>query len=819
MNLLPMILKMSLATVVYILVTWIVWRFWARRKPGIGPRILVGLIFGACSVLSNHISVDYGHMLLNVRDIGPLAAGLFFDPLSGIIAGVVGGTERFIAGELWGLGRYTQLACSVSTVLAGFLPVILRFRVHRNQRPSVLYSFSLGAVTEVFHMYMVYLTHRDDVRTAYEVVEVCAFPMIVFTALGLAACSLVVTLASGEASGLFHRKQEQKTLAHKFRFWLMLGTALIFLVNFVISFWLQTQTALETADYKLNDWSEDLNTNLQSSLRYSRQMLQYIRNEILSDLHVIATGLEHTDQITSGQLNTIRYATKDRGIYLLSSSGTVLVTGGEAFPSFSSFTPESGYPSIREVFAGSAQETLLTNSEDGILAVVRCGSGFLCSYASFSARINDVPFDDVNSAFSEYALPKVTDYLLLMDSGEGFTISSGSLPDSGKLSPAQNSLLRGHLDGKVFYSEDLFVPGLCLFRPMSINGLYSLVIYRADEAFADRDSQAYENTFSDILIFWVLYLIISTLIDRMVIRPLGSVNTSLNKITAGNLEETVSVRSSAEFEVLSDDINATVDTLKGYINAAEKRMEKDLLLAKTIQAAALPRNFTFPRTDFELYATMDPAQEVGGDFYDFFFVGPSRLALVIADVSGKSIPGALFMMRAKAAIRNTAESGVSSPAEIFRRANRFLCEGNDAEMFVTAWIGIIDLNTGKIECANAGHEYPMICRAGGQYELFRDKHALALAVMEGAPMKEYTLEFNPGDRLFVYTDGIPEAINRSEEAYGAERLLAALNGHLGDTQEQLLKAVREDLSAFVGEAEPFDDVTMLGFEYTGTPSA
>ena len=169
----------------------------------------------------------------------------------------------------------------------------------------------------------------------------------------------------------------------------------------------------------------------------------------------------------------------------------------------------------------------------------------------------------------------------------------------------------------------------------------------------------------------------------MVVEPLGSVNASLQKITAGELNETVNVRSATEFELLSDEINTTVDALKGYISAAEKRMEQELTLARTIQDSALPRNFTFPRADFELFATMDPAKEVGGDFYDFFFTGPDRLALVIADVSGKGIPGALFMMQAKAAIRNQAETGIS-PAEVFTKANHVLCDGNDAEMFVTA---------------------------------------------------------------------------------------------------------------------------------------
>ena len=251
-------------------------------------------------------------------------------------------------------------------------------------------------------------------------------------------------------------------------------------------------------------------------------------------------------------------------------------------------------------------------------------------------------------------------------------------------------------------------------------------------------------------------------------------------------------------------------------NAQEKKKAgvEGRELARTIQEAALPKNFHFPRGDFDLYAMMDPAKEVGGDFYDFFFVGPDRMALVIADVSGKGIPAALIMMRAKTTICSRAESG-ESPAELLCRANDMLCEGNDAEMFVTVWLGIIDLLTGRMRCVNAGHEYPVAMRAGEDYAYVKEKHGLALAAMEGMRYKEYELQLNPGDRLFVYTDGAPEAINRSEEAYGPERLIQAQNMRKGENMAALLPAVREDIAAFVGEEHQFDDITMLGFVYHG----
>jgi serine phosphatase RsbU (regulator of sigma subunit) len=211
---------------------------------------------------------------------------------------------------------------------------------------------------------------------------------------------------------------------------------------------------------------------------------------------------------------------------------------------------------------------------------------------------------------------------------------------------------------------------------------------------------------------------------------------------------------------------------------------------------------------------MDPAKEVGGDFYDFFFVDQNKLAMVIADVSGKGIPAALFMMRSKTAIRGLAESG-QTPSEILYRANNTLCEGNDAEMFVTVWLGIIDLETGLMKCANAGHEYPVIMGAGRDFEVLRDKHGLALAAMEEMRFREYEVQMNPGDRLFVYTDGIPEAIDEQVEQYGMDRLVEVLNGVKDARMESILPVVRKNIADFAGNAEQFDDITMLGFTYFG----
>ena len=223
----------------------------------------------------------------------------------------------------------------------------------------------------------------------------------------------------------------------------------------------------------------------------------------------------------------------------------------------------------------------------------------------------------------------------------------------------------------------------------------------------------------------------------------------------------------------------------------------------------------FPdRKEFDIYASMDPAKEVGGDFYDFFFIDDDHLCLVIADVSGKGIPAAMFMTISKIILANTAKLG-KSPAETLENANSAICPNNTEEMFVTVWMGILELSTGILTASNAGHEYPVIKRAGGAYELMKSKHSPAVATIEGLKFREQEFYMRPGDSLYLYTDGVAEATNSKEELYGTDRMTEALNRHAGEPVKELLVSMKREIDAFAGEAPQFDDITMLGLYYFG----
>ena len=244
--------------------------------------------------------------------------------------------------------------------------------------------------------------------------------------------------------------------------------------------------------------------------------------------------------------------------------------------------------------------------------------------------------------------------------------------------------------------------------------------------------------------------------------------------------------------------------------------ETELNMATEIQMSMLPLTFpAFPdRSEFDIYASMDPAKEVGGDFYDFFLIDDDHLATVIADVSGKGVPAALFMMSSKILLNDHATIG-GSPAEILERVNKLVYANNKAHMFVTVWLGILEISTGKLTSASAGHEYPMI-NVNGKYELLKDKHGLAIGAMPNSKYKDTEITLNKGDSIFVYTDGVAEATDANNELFGTDRTLEALNAiRAGVSQKEILAGVRSAVDAFVKEAPQFDDLTMLGLKYFG----
>ena len=333
-----------------------------------------------------------------------------------------------------------------------------------------------------------------------------------------------------------------------------------------------------------------------------------------------------------------------------------------------------------------------------------------------------------------------------------------------------------------------------------------------------------------IMVLVILALLViagqSVFLHRTLLQPLQQISEEATRFSKENViserKLAEKIRNRDEIGHLAASIDKMEEQIQDYvgnltkITAEKERISTELSLATRIQADMLPNIYpAFPeRAEFDIYASMDPAKEVGGDFYNFFLIDDDHLCMMIADVSGKGVPAALFMMASMIILANNAMIG-KTPAQILTDTNAAICSNNREEMFVTVWLGILEISTGKLTAANAGHEYPVIKRPDGAFELLKDRHGFVIGGMAGMKYKEYELKLEPGAKLFLYTDGVPEATNAESVLFGTDRMLDALNADPEAAPEALLKNVRRAVDGFVKDAEQFDDLTMLCMEFRG----
>ena len=343
------------------------------------------------------------------------------------------------------------------------------------------------------------------------------------------------------------------------------------------------------------------------------------------------------------------------------------------------------------------------------------------------------------------------------------------------------------------------------------------------------DLQADMREFLVVVILTIMIVVLAAIllcfffVKRKIVNPINKIR-NVSKSMVDNLENEesidVSINTGNEIEELFDSFKEMYGDVKDYINklssvtAEKERIGAELDVAKHIQASMLPCIFpAFPeRKEIDIYATMEPAKEVGGDFYDFFMVDERHLAIVIADVSGKGVPAALFMVIGKTLIKDHTTPGCDL-GKVFTEVNRLLCESNSEDLFITAFEGVLDLVTGEFVYVNAGHEMPYISKAGSDFEVYKIRAAFVLAGMEGMKYRAGSMMLEPGDKIFQYTDGVTEATNVNNELYGMDRLGKILNKVKDGIPNEILPAVKQDIDEFVGEAPQFDDITMLCLEY------
>ena len=763
-------------------------------------QLIIGVLFGIMAIFATTTfgGFDVGDgTIMNVRDAAPLCAGLIFGAPAGIFAGLIGGIYRFVAVYFGLAGTYTQFACSISTILAGFIAAILRKYMFDNKKPTWLYGIGIGMVTEVLHMLMIFFTNMDDAVNAFEFVKLCTLPMVIGNGLAVGIAVLVVSVIGREKVRF---KKEQKQISQTFQSWLFVCIVIAFVATSLFSSVLQTgmsevQTN-KTIEMSLSDVYQDI---LDASNENLLKKTESIKEEYLGgvSLGVLASKynvievniIDETGYISDS--NVAEYIGYDMSSGTQSNEFvTTLLDGGE-----------SGY--IQDYRPTSYDD--VTFRKYGAIAL-QDGGFIQVGYDSTQFRADiDKYVKEVsknrhvgNSGF--VAICDETFNLVTYRSDfEGAELQKiGITFDPAKIS-----------QGEIFESMVYNKAYLCSYR--FVEGYYIVGAMPKFEAMFMKEVSVYVNTFMEILIFASLFVLIYFLIKRIIIDNLRKINKGLGEITNGNLNVKVDVRSNEEFASLSDDINQTVGTLKRYIKEAAARIDKELEFAKQIQYSSLPTAFP-KKNSFKLYAEMITAKEVGGDFYDFYMLSDSTIAFLVADVSGKGIPAAMFMMRAKTVIRDLAERGLE-PDEIFTIANEKLCENNDAGMFVTAWLGILDTKTGLMKFANAGHNPPLFKRHGEKFEYMKARSGMLLAGMEGIKYRKNELQLMPGDKMYLYTDGITEATDINTQLYGEQRLLEFVNSLENTEPESLCKLIKEDVDKFVGTAPQFDDITMLALNF------
>lgn len=397
---------------------------------------------------------------------------------------------------------------------------------------------------------------------------------------------------------------------------------------------------------------------------------------------------------------------------------------------------------------------------------------------------------------------------------------------TSRMSPAELDVFLGNVDNGFEIVSNEYGHVCSWYFPYKDKTGKIIAVIGADYDFGE----IYDQMFREVarMVIAVLCTLIITLtilllvLSRQVFVPIKKISVRMGNYTTEEGFKASEIKSVGEirdicssFENMSDEIQKHIGDIQ-RMTVEKERIDTELNMAANIQASQLLTEFpAFPeRTEFDIYASMTPAKEVGGDFYDFFFIGDDHLALVIADVSGKGIPAALFMMSSKMLINNYSLFD-DKPSDILGAVNKRICKGNKDNMFVTVWLGILELSTGKLTCCNAGHENPVIKKADGKFELLNDRHGLFIGATDLARYKDYEIQLEKGDVLFVYTDGVPEATNASFELFGNDRMVGALNSAPDDSLKGLLDAVKKATDEFVGDAPQFDDLTMLAVKYFG----
>ena len=608
-----------------------------------------------------------------------------------------------------------------------------------------------------------------------------------------------------------------------FQKWLFILIAFAFTFTFGLSIYLQTQQAKEGAEKQIRLKMNEVMEKISSNEAYLAGTCEVAKEEILVRARVVAKTLQLTPKTIDDAdlMNEMAGLLGINQLYVIDTHGTVVAAVPRSFkgrdmntdPMSVQFSRIMTTPSLEVgLVNGRGRDNDKFNERAAVIRKDGKGVVYICREAAYLKEI----FEVAN-------IKNITRNIHLGDDGFLYVSEGNNVVSAEDVNIVGKSLLvTTGIDPKKlqggqgqFWVKLNQKKHLCMYE--KYERFYIIGALPASEIFANRNKTAITLIFLNLLLFGSVFIIVSEMIKRVVINGIESVNTSLRRITEGDLEEKVEVLSNEEFATLSEGINSTVHSLRKAITDAASRIDNELEFARAIQLSAMPNIFPpYPnRNEFDIYAAMYTAKNVGGDFYDFFLIDDNHLAIIIADVSGKGIPASLFMMTSKTVIKNFAESGIPAK-EIFTRTNTYLCENNEACMFVTAFLGILEINTGKFTTVSAGHNPPLIMRHdGNDVEWLHSEGGFVLAGIPGGLYAQSEWQLEAGDKVFLYTDGVTEAFNKNGRMFGEDRLKDCLSSNYARNANlfTLLSYIRQEVELFAGEAEQSDDITMLVLEY------
>ena len=736
-------------------------------KDGRAKQILLGVAGGAASAVLTlwlRLYMPETDSFADLRDAPAILLALFAGPVPALVAGTLAALTRAAVGLFAGIGAATWFGSALATFCATLAAVAARRWIFLGERPSFALGAAVAAIVEMLHMAVVLTVGFADFSQAFAVIVA----VIPFQCGGVAALVAIASLA-------LNRRQNGREN-------LVVATLVVSLVTFMTLVYFAM--AREASDV-----AKGLGPMTAGMHMHSCNLATVLYGIVLSVLAFAFAA--YAKRLTARRVRAVRRAAEAVGRFHVGLRGRFAISLVAIFGIVGGLVAMFVANAVRIQYErGYAESALLyvrnmARYIDGERVRGYVATGRKDEYYESILKLLFRLREGADIKYFFVIVPKGTAFAYVWDTGDQKGAEAGEL---GKLEDDfEEDEMQMYRD--VFHQK--LESGCFVHRSRTYGYLMSatapilgadgrpVALACVDIPMDDVDRQVNRVVFSIALVTLVIVLLCLAgfyfFVSRFIVSP-----------------------------------------AERQIQAEQERIHAELNVARKIQADALPNVFpAFPgRSEFDIFALMDPAKEVGGDFYDFFLVDDTHLAMVIGDVSDKGVPAALFMMTTKTLVKARTSRG-GTPAEILRDVNDRLCEGNESGMFVTVYLAILDLTTGECRSANAGHEHPALRRNGGRFELVKYAHDPMLGLVPDLSYSDRTFRLSPGDTLFVYTDGVPEAKDLGGRVYGMDRMTDALNRAIDGSAAGLLNALRADVRTFVGAAPQFDDITLLAVTFRG----